>query len=233
MNIKEQQKELAGFTAGLLRKHFGKGPESVFVSVSEEVVCIYVRDLLTPVERVLLEREQYAMVYDTRDTLMDKCLPELKIQIEKWTGREYQHFFYDWDIETNGGVIVATRETIIALEQEEFPQKINELVSMVTESIQKLPNTVKTVTMNNRTLVIYRDGILVDIEKEIYKLDQTEILRRAKSNLEKQALRKAFDKESHLLEGVVQEVFADWEFETDRSIIVVIIDPLKKLNDIG
>ncbi len=151
--------------------------------------------------------------------------PELKIQIEKWTGREYQHFFYDWDIETNGGIIVATRETIIALEQEEFPQKINELVSMVTESIQKLPNTVKTVTMNNRTLVIYRDGILVDIEKEIYKLDQTEILRRAKSNLEKQALRKAFDKESHLLEGVVQEVFADWEFETDRSIIVVIIDP--------
>nr|WP_318539458.1 Na-translocating system protein MpsC family protein [Terribacillus saccharophilus] len=225
MNIKEQQKELAGFTAGILRKHFGKGPESVFVSISEEIVCIYVRDLLTPVERVLLEREQYAMVYDTRDTLMDKCLPELKIQIEKWTGREYQHFFYDWDIETNGGVIVATRETIIALEQEEFPQKINELVSMVTESIQKLPNTVKTVTMNNRTLVIYRDGILVDIEKEIYKLDQTEILRRAKSNLEKQALRKAFDKESHLLEGVVQEVFADWEFETDRSIIVVIIDP--------
>ncbi|MEC0282035.1 Na-translocating system protein MpsC family protein [Terribacillus saccharophilus] len=225
MNLKEQQKELAGFTAGLLRKHFGKGPESVFVSISEEIVCIYVRDLLTPVERVLLEREQYAMVYDTRDTLMDKCLPELKIQIEKWTGREYQHFFYDWDIETNGGIIVATRETIIALEQEEFPQKINELVSMVTESIQKLPNTVKTVTMNNRTLVIYRDGILVDIEKEIYKLDQTEILRRAKSNLEKQALRKAFDKESHLLEGVVQEVFADWEFETDRSIIVVIIDP--------
>ncbi|AIF67928.1 hypothetical protein GZ22_15670 [Terribacillus saccharophilus] len=225
MNIKEQQKELAGFTAGILRKHFGKGPESVFVSISEEIVCIYVRDLLTPVERVLLEREQYAMVYDTRDTLMDKCLPELKIQIEKCTGREYQHFFYDWDIETNGGVIVATRETIIALEQEEFPQKINELVSMVTESIQKLPNTVKTVTMNNRTLVIYRDGILVDIEKEIYKLDQTEILRRAKSNLEKQALRKAFDKESHLLEGVVQEVFADWEFETDRSIIVVIIDP--------
>ncbi len=74
MNLKEQQKELAGFTAGLLRKHFGKGPESVFVSISEEIVCIYVRDLLTPVERVLLEREQYAMVYDTRDTLMDKCL---------------------------------------------------------------------------------------------------------------------------------------------------------------
>ncbi|MFP7254354.1 Na-translocating system protein MpsC family protein [Terribacillus goriensis] len=233
MSIKEQQKELAGFTAGLLRKHFGKGPEAVFVSISEDVVCIYVRDLLTPVEKVLLEQEEYAMVYDTRDTLMDKCLPELKKEIEKWTGHEYQHFFYDWDIETNGGVIVATRETIIALEQKDSSQQINELVSMITESIQKLPNTVKTVTLNSRTLVIYRDGILVDIEKEIFNLGETEVLRRAKSKLEKQAFRKAFDKESHLLEGTVQEVFADWEFESDRSIIVVIIDPLKKLNDIG
>ncbi|MFP7492507.1 Na-translocating system protein MpsC family protein [Terribacillus saccharophilus] len=226
MNIKEQQKELAGFTAGLLRKHFGKGPEAVFVSISADVVCIYVRDLLTPVEKVLLEQEQYAMVYDTRDTLMDKCLPELKKEIEKWTGREYQQFFYDWDIETNGGVIVAARETIISIEQEESLQGINELVSVITESIQKLPNTVKTVTLNSRTLVIYRDGILVDIEKEIFKLGESEVLRRAKSNLEKQAFRKAFDKESHLLDGAVQEVFADWEFGMDRSMMVIIIDPL-------
>ncbi|MFP7479746.1 DUF2294 domain-containing protein [Terribacillus saccharophilus] len=227
MNIKEQQKELAGFTAGLLRKHFGKGPEAVFVSLSEDIVCIYVRDLLTPVEKVLLEQEQYAMVYDTRDTLMEKCLPELKKQIEKGTGRDYQHFFYDWNIETNGGVIVAARDSIITIDQEESSLQINELVSMITESIQKLPNTVKTVTLNSRTLVIYRDGILVDIEKEIFKLGETEVLRRAKSNLEKDALRKAFDQESHLLEGAVQEVFADWEFKTDRSIIVVIIDPFK------
>ena len=227
MNIKEQQKELSGFTAGLLRKHFGKGPESVFVSISEEVVCIYVRDLLTPVEKVLLEHEQYTMVYDTRDTLMDKCLPELKKQIEKWTGREYQHFFYDWDIETNGGVIVATRDTIIAIEQEDFSKQVNELIAMVTETIQKLPNTVKTVKLNSRTLVIYRDGILVEIEKEIFTLGETEVLRRAKSKLEKEAFRKAFDKESHLLEGAVQEIFADWEFGTDRSIIVIIIDPLQ------
>lgn len=227
MNIKEQQKELAGFTAGLLRKHFGKGPEAVFVSISEELVCIYVRDLLTPVEKVLLEHEQYAMVYDTRDTLMEKCLPELKKEIEKGTGREYQHFFYDWDIKTNGGVIVATRDTIIALEQKEFSQQVNELVGMVTESIQKLPNTVKTVKLNSRTLVIYRDGILVDIEKEIFLLGETEVLRRAKSKLEKEAFRKAFDKESHLLDGAVQEIFADWEFGTDRSIIVIIIDPLQ------
>lgn len=226
MNIKEQQKELAGFTAGLLRKHFGKGPEAVFVSISEEVVCIYVRDLLTPVEKVLLEHEQYTMVYDTRDTLMDKCLPELKKQIEKWTGREYQHFFYDWDIKTNGGVIVATRDTIIAIEQEDFSKQVNELIAMVTETIQKLPNTVKTVKLNSRTLVIYRDGILVEIEKEIFNLGETEVLRRAKSKLEKEAFRKAFDKESHLLEGAVQEIFADWEFGTDRSIIVIIIDPL-------
>ncbi|SDC06597.1 Uncharacterized protein YbcI [Terribacillus halophilus] len=225
MEIKDKQNVLAGFTARLLRKHFGKGPEAVFVSIAYDIICIYVRDLLTPVEKVLLENEQHAMVYATRDSLMEKCLPELKEQIKEETGHYFKHFYYDWNMETNGGVIVAIKDLLS--DGSDYPdlQKVNELVGAVTKKTERLPDKVKSVKLNNRTLVIYREGILVNIEKEIVRSGEEEVLRKAKGNLEKQELREAFDKESQLLQGTAQEIFVDWSFEKDQSVIVVIINP--------
>ncbi|PAD22635.1 Na-translocating system protein MpsC family protein [Terribacillus saccharophilus] len=225
MEIKDKQNVVAGFTARLLRKHFGKGPEAVFVSFTDDVICIYVRDLLTPVEKVLLENNQFGMVYATRDSLMEKCLPELKEQIKDETGHYFNHFYYDWNMETNGGVIVAIKDHLS--DESDYPgmQMVNELVAAVTKKTERLPDKVKSVKLNNRTLVIYREGILVNIEKEIVRSGEEEVLRKAKGNLEKQELRKAFDKESQLLQGTALEIFVDWSFESDQSMIVVIIDP--------
>ncbi|WP_175073485.1 Na-translocating system protein MpsC family protein [Terribacillus sp. AE2B 122] len=225
MEIKDKQNVVAGFTARLLRKHFGKGPEAVFVSFTDDVICIYVRDLLTPVEKVLLENNQFGMVYATRDSLMEKCLPELKEQIKDETGHYFKHFYYDWNMETNGGVIVAVKEELRDQADDSSLQEVNKLVAAVTKKTERLPDKVKSVKLNNRTLVIYREGILVNIEKEIVRSGEEEVLRKAKGNLEKQELREAFDKESQLLQGTAQEIFVDWSFEKDQSMIVVIIDP--------
>lgn len=225
MEIKDKQNVLAGFTARLLRKHFGKGPEAVFVSFTDDVICIYVRDLLTPVEKVLLENNQFGMVYATRDSLMEKCLPELKEQIKDETGHYFKRFYYDWNMETNGGVIVAVKDQLSDDSSDTSLLKVNELVAHVTQKTERLPDKVKSVKLNNRTLVIYREGILVNIEKEIVRSGDEEVLRKAKGNLEKQELREAFDKQSQLLQGTAQEIFVDWSFEKDQSLIVIIIDP--------
>jgi uncharacterized protein YbcI len=225
MEIRDQQRVLSSFTARLLRKHFGKGPESVFVSVGDGIICIYLRDLQTPVEKVLIENDQYSLLYETRDSLMAKCLPELKEQFQEETGQHFPYFYYDWNMETNGGVIVAATEEFGSLPKDPDLLEVDEIVANVTKKTERLPDKVKSVRLNNRTLVIYRQGILVNIEKEIIRVGETKVLRRAKRSLERRALREAFDKESQLLQGAAQEVFVDWAFEADRSIIVVIIDP--------
>ena len=52
---KSQQTELASYIGKLLRDNFGKGPESVFVTIDQSVITIYLRNFISPTEKILIE----------------------------------------------------------------------------------------------------------------------------------------------------------------------------------
>lgn len=67
---------ISGFTASILREHFGKGPSSVYVTIYKSFVCIQVRDFLAPMERILLDQNEKNRVLKTRDLLMVELMAE-------------------------------------------------------------------------------------------------------------------------------------------------------------
>lgn len=81
--------------AKLLREHFGKGPESVAVSVSDCYIVMYFRNFLTPSERVLLEQNHFNIIDHIREKLMLALMPELYGYIEVVTGIKVREFYYD------------------------------------------------------------------------------------------------------------------------------------------
>ncbi|WP_223703411.1 Na-translocating system protein MpsC family protein [Sutcliffiella deserti] len=229
INIKQKQLELASSIGKLLRDHFGKGPESIYVTISDPYVTVYLRNFLTPMEQALLKEHHSITVEETRDKLMHGLAPEMKELIKSVSGIEIEEFYYDWTLQSASGLFMG-----IGIEKEPLPDfsypnsdKVESLVSIVSKEAEKVPEKIYSHLFNSRTLVIIRKGILVEIEKMLIELGFEEELTIAKRKLEKGLLYKRQDHFEKYLNAQLQDVFVNWDFKLDKSTIVFILNPNK------
>jgi uncharacterized protein YbcI len=231
LEYKQVQTELAGYIGRTLRENFGKGPESVYVSYNHTILTVYLRNFISPSESVLLGQQQEAMIQTTRDLLMQKLIPEFKAYIKILTIMEVNEFYYDWDLHNKSGLFVCIGS--IPTESETPNEKnysypgqetLHQEINRISLQAEKTPEEVVSYLLNERTLVVIRNGILVPIEKELIRLGNFEILRIAKRNLEKRLLHNSGNFES-ILQTKVNDIFVDWDFYRDKSVIVLILSP--------
>jgi len=222
--------QISSYVGKLLRDHFGKGPESVYVSLGSTFFTLYIRNFITPMERVLLEQEQEMVVLDLRHQLMKKVLPELCAYIERTTGQTIREMYYDWSLYNRSGLIGGIAETPFPAGDEvdeSYPGRddVHRVINQVSQEVQKRPEETYSCLLNSRTLLILRRGILVRIEQELIRLGHGELLRHVKANLEQSELRDGrFDS---ILQQRVIDSFVDWDFTLDKSMIVLILQPKK------
>lgn len=229
MENKQVQMELASYIGRTLRENFGKGPESVFVSYNQSILTVYLRNFLTPSENVLLAQDQEAIVQKTRDMLMQTLIPEFKAYIKILTGMEIREFYYDWGLHNKSGVFIGksaslTEQAEIINDSYEGREHLHEEIKRISIQAQKEPDEVESFLLNQRTLVVIRKGILVSIERELIRLGSSETLRLAKRNLEKRLLHNSNHFEA-ILKTKVNDIFVDWDFNLDKSAIVLILLP--------
>ncbi|MFD2924691.1 Na-translocating system protein MpsC family protein [Halobacillus naozhouensis] len=231
MDKKSLQSEVASYIGKLLRDNFGKGPSSVYVSIEEPYITVYLREFLAPMERVLVGQDNGMKVEETRDLMMMELLPEIKATLKHMAGIELGDLFYDWSLTNQSGMFLGVLSNVDEPEgYSDLPdyatkKKIHKEISRVSELAEKVPEKVDSYMLNSRTLLVVRDGILVRIEKELIRNGFGETLKLSKRNLEKTLLR-----ESHcesILGQEVLDVFADWDFEKDKSYILFILKPDK------
>ncbi|QRF24763.1 DUF2294 family protein [Alicyclobacillus sp. TC] len=220
----------------LFREHFGKGPESVFVSSGYKFISIYLRNFLSPMEKVLLENDQDFTLAELRQQVMQALLPEIKAYIEMLSGIKIEELYYDWNFHNRSGLIFAVTDNplsnIANLEQEfEGKKLLEDEIIRISQNAQKVPEEVFSFLFHPKILVIIRKGILVRIEKELIRVGHGPLLKRVKANLEKSYLHNTSSFEGILKQRVL-EVFVDWNFDIDKSIIVYILNP-KRLQGQG
>ncbi|MCX7571888.1 Na-translocating system protein MpsC family protein [Tumebacillus sp. DT12] len=220
---------ISSYTGKLLRDHFGKGPESVFVSAGSTYFNIYIRNFLSPIERVLLEQGQEMVVRELRMKMMDKLLPELREFLEETTGQRVRELYYDWGFVKCSGVIFGICDRPFELSDEVDEQyagrnELDALINQISKETEKQPELTYSFLLNERTLIVIRKGILVRIEEELIRIGHGEILRRVKSNLEKRDLQNSQQFELILHRRVVDS-FVDWDFERNKSVIILILQP--------
>ena len=231
LDNKQVQTELAGFIGRTLRENFGKGPESVFVSFNHSVMTVNLRNFLSPSESVLLGQHQETMVQTTRDLLMQTLIPEFKAYIKILMDMEVTEFYYDWGLHNKSGLFVCIGS--IPTESETPNEKkysypgqeiLHQEINRISLQAEKTPEEVQSYLLNERTLVVIRKGILVPIEKELIRLGNFEALKLAKRNLEKRLLYNSGNFET-ILKTKVNDIFVDWDFYRDKSVIVLILSP--------
>ncbi|MBA2939910.1 DUF2294 family protein [Paenibacillus sp. CGMCC 1.16610] len=230
-NNKQAQNEIASYIGRLLREAFGKGPQSVFVSISRPYIVIYLRNFLSPTEKILLQQDQLLSIQHTRDLVMKSLIPELKAFLFIHSGMKICEFYYDWVLHNQSGVLVGIESDdkyiSAASVQERYVGKeaLHQEIDQISNQIQKSPDDIYSCMINERTLLVVRHGILISIGKELIQLGFEESLKLAERNLEKRHLHNNNTHFQKILNSKIIDVFADWDFHLDKSIFVFILNP--------
>lgn len=221
------ENKIAGYVGRMIRNHFGKGPKSVYVTISYPYITIYLEDFLGQMENVLLRKNDQMTVLHIREKLMAALLPEIKTFVYGITDLEVYDFYYDWNLDNRTGMFMGTlakNEEAESISQD-FQKKelLEQEVIAVSNEVQKPPERIYSAQVNDLSFLVIREGILLPIEKEMIFLGFGEDLKVAKRRLEKRNLHEGHRFEK-ILNKKISDIFVDWETELDKSITTFIID---------
>ncbi|TCN21387.1 uncharacterized protein YbcI [Mesobacillus foraminis] len=228
MDMKKKQIELAGFIGKLLRDNFGKGPESVFTTISPPFIFVSIQNFISPVEEALLKQDELNTVQNTREILMQTLAGEIRAYMKIITGMEIEEFYYDWNLNNKSGAITAVTNGSLSGQQaamSDYPhqEELHRKVVEISHEVQKVPEKIFSCRISDRVLLIIREGILVRIEKELIKQGYSKILKTTKRVLEKSYLH---NNEVEQILGVkVEDIFVDWDFTRDKSVFALTLRP--------
>lgn len=229
-NEKTMHTEVGSYISTLLRDHFGKGPTSVFVTVKPPFISIHLRGFLAPTERILLKQQEHRRVLETRDLLMNQLAADIKLDLWKIGKMEVEEVYADWNLDDQTGMILAVMADKAGAEKIAWDsaieiESIREEVNEASRKAQKAPESTELYWLNNRTLLIERSGIFVEIEKELIRGGFVEELKLVKRPLERRLLLQT--RIEAILKQPILEVFLDWNFITDKGYIVLLLGNTK------
>jgi uncharacterized protein YbcI len=230
MTLKEQQSSIGEYISKLLQDSFGTNPDGIYVSISGTFITIYIRNIISSSEKVLLAQDQELLVYQTREQVMSTLLPEIKSYINFITGIRLREIYFDWNFQNRSGIIAGISSIPFPHSEDELNENyvgkelLDEEIIKVSQHAEKAPEEIYSCELNQRTIVVIRNGILVRMEKEFIRLGFQDLLKSVKRNLEKTYLHNSTRMDSYL-NGRVVDLFVDWDLSLDKSIIVIIVNP--------
>lgn len=225
-NEKTIRTEIASYISTVLRDHFGKGPTSVFVTVKPPFIAIHLRGFLAPTEKILLKQQEHRRVLETRDLLMNQLASDIKLDLWKIGKLEVKEVYADWNLDDHTGMILAIMADKSPAEHFEWNsdieiERVRDKVNEASRKAQKTPASTELYWLNNRTLLIERSEIFVEIEKELIRGGFVEELKLVKRPLERRLLLQTGI--AATLKQPISEVFLDWNFVTDKGYTLVLL----------
>lgn len=224
------QAEIGGYISTVLRKYFGKGPTSVYVTVNRPFITIHFRGFLAPMEHLQLKQKEVQRVLETRDMMMAELKPEIIQGLQEVAALEVKELYADWNLEKETGLIIGVLEEKVDavafkgpvdMDEEAFLERIKE----ASNKAEKVPARTDVYWLSDRTILVRRTEILIRIEKALIKNGFIEELKLAKRPLEHEVLQEV--QLETVLNRRISETFLDWNFDADLSYIVFIVEPQK------
>lgn len=226
MPASQFEHQLSAKTKTLLG-NLGLSTEDITISLDDRCLIIQLHKLLRSANETLVDLNDGDM-RATRDLIADYVLPDLIEFIKKESGIEYESIYYDWNDNDFSGLIIAYPQgSIYRVNEDYYPGKddIHRQIAKITYDVQKVPDSIYSFWAGDNILVIVREGILIKLEKELFKLGFEDSLWTAKRTLEK---------ESFLAQGKVAEIlnrkqlgiYVDWDFALDKSVLIYVFEDM-------
>lgn len=224
LNKQETVDRIAGHVGKLLRNHFGKGPEVLNVSLDDRSIVLHLKNFMTPIEDALLAKKDEKTFRYTRELMMKALVPALETFVREDLHLRFMSLYYDWNPGNSSGMITVLldSETDANRNYEGRESVHTQIVDILTKT-QAEPYYIDSWWVDAKTLLVFRKGIAILLEKELNALGYTDVLKTAKRSLEKELMWK----EAHISKTVrkpMTDLYIDWNFDRDDSVIVCRFD---------
>lgn len=90
----------------LLKRRFGKGPETCYVILKGNRIYVYMRNFITPAEESLINNDEVDLAAKFRSTVINIIIKEFILEVSKVLGSSFDHFLHDWNYEKNTGILL-------------------------------------------------------------------------------------------------------------------------------
>jgi uncharacterized protein YbcI len=170
--LQQELLDLSSLTSKMLRRNFGRGPESCHAYINHRYLILYIRGFLTLMEAVLLENGRSDQIISSRRVVMDSVLAQLKGVIELKFQQEVRSFYQDWYYPNNTGWVTFEFESDITTPDETMEQfhensLLIEEVERVSMLIQRKPEQITVYKISPKVYLMIRKGISVPVEKAL------------------------------------------------------------------
>ena len=224
----EKLMNLSSITSKMLRKNFGRGPDSCHAFANGPFLVFYIRGFLSPLETVLLENGNSDNVDISRTIVIKKLLMELKGILEIEFEVDVKSYFHDWNYPNNSGMITIEFESYLTKMEDTTISSFHESQPLINEIdrisilVQKKPEKTEAFFISPKVYLVKRDGILIQIEKALIDKGYEHTLLVTKDELEKLYLHRNGHFED-IFNRPVADIFVDWDFHADNSMICFVL----------
>lgn len=228
---KTLESQVSGYISTVLREHFGKGPSTVFINMKHPFITIHIRGFLSPTESVLIKKHEHQKVAEIRDLLMNDIRTEIQRNLWKITKFDIKDIYTDWNLDRETGLILGVMEEEVDESSFDWPADVDEEafkeeINRISKKGQKLPESTDIYWLNDRTILILRTDVLVQIEKELISRGFTEQLQLTKRPMEYKLLDEA--NLEPILERKITDSFVNWDFLNNLGYTVLVLESKRK-----
>jgi uncharacterized protein YbcI len=218
---KEDLLSLSSSFSKIIKRGFGKGPETCYTVLRANRLYVYIRNFMTPAEEILAEKQEYNLLMNFRSSVITALSRDLVKEASLILGISFDSFYQDWNYKLNSGILLLVNNSFnpdVKVE-ESFERKLFQLVRMVGSQLHKIPSGLKVVKNTQNICAIESKGVMLPLDYLMVKQGNSDLLftyaREIKEGYYQH--RELFEE---LFNRSIEDLFMMWDFKNNKSYLI-------------
>ncbi|WP_100405816.1 Na-translocating system protein MpsC family protein [Bacillus solitudinis] len=211
---------LSSYLSKIIKRNFGKGPETCFTFLQGHYLLVHIRHFMTPAEEVLMENNELRLAKTFRSTILHAVINEFKIEIEKLLNKNFEPCISDWNYYSNTGLLMFVENSIEVEQNVEYRMKerLAQLIGQLCTNFHKVPERIECFNVHNSICIIECEGVLTEVEHILHENNCLDILTERTERLKLHYL-KYKDSFEKVFSRSVEDVYIMWDHVKNKKYI--------------
>jgi uncharacterized protein YbcI len=215
----------------LLKRRFGKGPETCNVILKGNRFYVYMRSFITPAEEVLIAQDKLELAVNFRSSIINAVTEEYLPEVSRVLGLSFDYFFHDWNFDRNTGILLLDNSQSDHEENIDngLERNLYTLIENVGSSYYKKPAFLKVVKFTQNICALESKEVLLPLERLVYEKGNVELLLHQSWEIKKGYWENKEQFEV-LFNRLIEDMFMMWDYKNNRNYLVFIFNKLYTMN---
>lgn len=221
----EDLMSLSSSFSKVIKRGFGKGPETCYAVLRANRLYVYIGNFMTPAEEILTDKQEYNLVMKYRSTVITALSEELLREASQLLGSPFESLYQDWNYHSNSGILLLVNNSFypdIKID-ESFERKLFQLVRLVGSKLHKIPSELKVVKYTHNICAIESKGVILPLDYLLVEQGNIDLL-----FTNAREIKKGYYQHRELFEEMfnrsIEDLFMMWDPKKNRSYLIFIFN---------